>query len=50
MLYPIESKRLTNNFRKPNVEFGSTFGQSLIYKQENSWSMVIAFQAWALCL
>lgn len=50
MSYPIESKRLTNKFRQPNVEFGSAFGQSLIYKQENSWNMVIAFQAWALCL
>lgn len=50
MLYSIESKCLSNKFRKPNVEFGNAFGKSLIYKQENSWNTVIAFQAWALCL
>lgn len=43
MLYSIESKCLSDKFHKPSIEFGSAFGQNLIYKKENSWNTVIAF-------
>lgn len=45
MLYSTESECLSNKFHKPNIGFGSALGENLIYKKENSWNMVIAFQA-----
>lgn len=45
MSHSIESEHLSNKFHKPNIEFGSASGGNLIYKKENSWNMVIAFQA-----
>lgn len=49
MLVSVENECLSNTFHKPNTEFGSSFGEDLIYKEENSWNMVMAFAASVLC-